>query len=104
MINNYANFRKSGLRKQIMFFSKEEWCDFPVHLREPLVDVFGSNRSAVEVALDAQTCLIDLSSGLQQSVAWIDESDRCFFAKFFFDDNDARDGGKCRHPMRTENQ
>ncbi|KAF3772028.1 putative inactive poly ADP-ribose polymerase [Nymphaea thermarum] len=83
-----------------MFFSKGEWCDFPVDLREPLVDAFGSNRSAVEVALDAQTCLvdflhmllIDLSSGLQQSVAWIDESERCFFPKFFFYDNDARDG------------
>ncbi|KAF3793784.1 Inactive poly ADP-ribose polymerase [Nymphaea thermarum] len=107
MINNYANFRKSGLPKRIMFFSKGEWCDFPAHLREPLVDAFGGNRSAVEVALDARTCLvdflhmllIDLSSGLQQSIAWIDESDRCFFPKFFFDDNDARDEEKCRHPM-----
>ncbi|KAF3773422.1 putative inactive poly ADP-ribose polymerase [Nymphaea thermarum] len=105
MINNYANFRR--LPKRIMFFSKGEWCDFPAHLRETLVDAFGSNRSAVEVALDAQTCLvdflhmllIDLSSGLQQSVAWIDESDGCFFLKFFFDDNDARDREKCRHPM-----
>ncbi|KAF3779610.1 Inactive poly ADP-ribose polymerase [Nymphaea thermarum] len=107
MINSYANFRKSGLPKRIIFFSKVEWCDFPAHLREPLVDAFGSNRSTVEVALDAQTCLvdflhmllIDLSSGLQQSVAWIDESDSCFFPKFFFDDNDARDGEKCGHPM-----
>ncbi|CAN6478920.1 unnamed protein product [Victoria cruziana] len=107
MIDNYANFRKSGLPKRVMFFSKGEWCNFPAHLMGPLVDAFGSNRSAVEVALDGQMCLvdflhmllIDLRSGLHQSVAWIDESDRCFFPKFFFDDNDAKDREKCRHPM-----
>ncbi|KAF3774189.1 hypothetical protein EJ110_NYTH53697 [Nymphaea thermarum] len=87
MINNYGNFRKSGLPKRIMFFSKGEWCDFPADLREPLVVAFRSNRSTVEVALDAQTCLvdflhmllIDLSSGLQQSVAWIDEDGEIFY-------------------------
>ncbi|XP_049936121.1 inactive poly [ADP-ribose] polymerase RCD1-like [Nymphaea colorata] len=98
LTNNYMNFHKSGLPRRIMFFSQGEWRDFPAHVTGPLANAFFSKTSALVVVLDGRPCLVDFSgmilldlrSGLAQSIAWIDESERCFFPMFTFDCSEYR--------------
>ncbi|XP_068662471.1 inactive poly [ADP-ribose] polymerase RCD1-like isoform X2 [Aristolochia californica] len=97
---NCSNFSKSMLPRRVMFYSDKEWKDFPEDMIPLVVDAFKSKRSAVDVAIASNSFLVDflrmtlfnLETGTQQSVAWIDQSDKCFFPKYCFDiDNMPRD-------------
>ncbi|KAG9457692.1 hypothetical protein H6P81_002200 [Aristolochia fimbriata] len=90
---NYSNFAKSMLPRRVMFYSDKEWKDFPEDVILLVVDAFKSRRSAVEVTIASNDFLLDflrmtlfnLETGTQQSVAWIDLSDKCFFPKYCLD-------------------
>lgn len=93
VLHNYGNFSKSALPSRVMYFWKGEWNDFPENITASLRDVFQSGKSAAEVSIDSSLNLldflrmvqIDLATGTERSIAWIDQNGKCFFPKHFFE-------------------
>ncbi|KAG9449295.1 hypothetical protein H6P81_009260 [Aristolochia fimbriata] len=87
-LNNRHNFEKSALPSRILFFSNGDWTDFSGAPFETMQQGFAARHPAVEVDLAdggrhlidfLRMLRIDLASGTQSSIAWIDASGRCFF-------------------------
>ena len=84
ILHNYGNFSKSALPSQVMYFWSGEWNDFPEEITASVRDVFQSGKSAAEVSIDSSLNLldflrmvqIDLETGTQRSIAWIDRNDK----------------------------
>eukprot|EP01018_Ginkgo_biloba_P005055 Gb_12340 [translate_table: standard] len=103
VLHNYDNFRKSGLPARVMYYWKGEWTDFPVNVTASLKEGFRARKSAAEVSIKSSLYLvdflrmvqIDLRTGFQRSIAWIDENGKCFFPKYFFEGNETNNG--CLH-------
>ncbi|XP_058108424.1 uncharacterized protein LOC131251606 isoform X3 [Magnolia sinica] len=84
---NYLNFFQSGLPQCLMYYYNKQWRDFPEDVTVSLVEAFRAKRSAVEVSMGESTYLVDLlnmilinlKGRVHRSVAWIDESGKCFF-------------------------
>lgn len=92
--SNYRNFLKSGLPRRIMFYSDGEWTDFPKKVTTSVVDAFAAKRSSIQILIDEVDHVLDffsmvainLENGNQQSLAWIDEADKCFFPMVLFEE------------------
>ncbi|XP_077210802.1 putative inactive poly [ADP-ribose] polymerase SRO1 [Tasmannia lanceolata] len=90
-LQNQANFEKSDIPSKIMFFLNGNWTDFPPETFEILKRAFVSRNPSVVFEFDGSTQLldflrmlqIDLTSGHERSVAWIDVKGKCFFPKVF---------------------
>lgn len=91
LIQNYSNFKNSGLPARFMFYRDSLWVDFPTQVVETLRVDFSDRRPAMELQIDGSKYLfdlyrmlqIDLETGRQRSVAWIDVNGKCFFPKVF---------------------
>ncbi|CAI8585827.1 unnamed protein product [Vicia faba] len=66
LIRYYMNFKKSGRPERLMVYENGGWKDFP--------------RDVVD--------LMNLKSGLQQPIAWIDENGCCFFPEIYAASNE----------------
>lgn len=94
LLQNYSNFKRSGVPRRIMFYQNGSWIDFP----SPVVDIlhlaFLDGKQVVDAAIDGSCYLFDFLRMLQidfetenhRSIAWIDENGNCFFPKKFIDD------------------
>uniref|UniRef100_A0A6I9QA98 Inactive Poly [ADP-ribose] polymerase RCD1 isoform X1 n=1 Tax=Elaeis guineensis var. tenera TaxID=51953 RepID=A0A6I9QA98_ELAGV len=88
------NYLNSGLPRRIMFYNCGDWSDFPEPVKQSLIEGFKDDKSSVMVMVNGQHLLVDFVSMVlvnlrtrkQCSVAWIDDSDKCFFPSLFFDD------------------
>lgn len=88
------NYLNSGLPCRIMFYNQGDWSDFPEPVKQSLIEGFKDDKSCVMVMVNGQSLLVDFVSMVlvnlrtrkQCSVAWIDDSDKCFFPSLFFDD------------------
>ncbi|XP_058084495.1 inactive poly [ADP-ribose] polymerase RCD1-like [Magnolia sinica] len=93
VIKNYSNFIKSGLPQRLLCYQKGEWKDLPEELIALLREYFWAKKAIAEVALLGRRLLfdflhmvrIDLETGLQKPIAWIDESGHCFFPELYSD-------------------
>ncbi|XP_057819437.2 probable inactive poly [ADP-ribose] polymerase SRO5 [Cryptomeria japonica] len=89
VVENYSNFRKSGIPARVMYFFEGGWTDFQSDVAVLLKQAFQDGKTAVEVAVDGVSCLvdflhmvqIDLKSAAQRSIAWIDVDGNCFFPR-----------------------
>lgn len=89
-LKNYMNFSKSGLPKRFLYHQNGQWIDHPQEILELVRTHFQLKNAAVEVELNGCHLLLDilymiqveLKTGLQTYVAWIDEADHCFFPEF----------------------
>lgn len=89
VVENYSNFRKSGIPARVMYFCEGDWTDFRSEIAVLLKQAFQGGKTAVEVAVDGVSCLIDflrmeqidLKTGAQRSIAWIDVDGKCFFPR-----------------------
>ncbi|KAF6148546.1 hypothetical protein GIB67_042505 [Kingdonia uniflora] len=88
LLKNYSNFVGSGLPQRMLFFQNGEWIDFPEGFTGIIRDDFKAKKAAIEVEVKAgypslldflHMTLVDLKTGTQQPIAWIDEAGRCFF-------------------------
>ncbi|XP_023537456.1 probable inactive poly [ADP-ribose] polymerase SRO3 [Cucurbita pepo subsp. pepo] len=94
LIQNYSNFKASGLPSRFMFYQDRLWVDFDTRVIGILRAGFSDRNPAIELEIDGSTYLfdmyrmlqIDLETGRQRSVAWIDENGKCFFPKVFIGD------------------
>eukprot|EP00262_Sarcandra_glabra_P017251 TRINITY_DN583_c0_g1_i2.p1 TRINITY_DN583_c0_g1~~TRINITY_DN583_c0_g1_i2.p1 ORF type:complete len:542 (+),score=71.28 TRINITY_DN583_c0_g1_i2:125-1750(+) len=94
VVKNYTNLFKSGLPRRLMFFSDGEWCDFPETATPSLIEAF-TCKSLAQISMHNYSYIVDFShmllinmkTGVQKSVAWIDESNKCFFPESFSDED-----------------
>ncbi|CAI9785022.1 unnamed protein product [Fraxinus pennsylvanica] len=91
LLKNYSNFMKSGLPKCLLFYQNGEWNNFTQDVIDAVKEDFLAKKAAIEVHLsDSHIILdvlrmvkVDLATGLQNPIAWIDEADRCFFPEMY---------------------
>ncbi|KAK7309747.1 hypothetical protein RJT34_06722 [Clitoria ternatea] len=90
-IRRFLNYKKSGRPERLMFYKNGEWLDFPKDIVDMVKKDLAVKKAAVEVELNGFHLVfdflhmyqVDLKSGLQQPIAWIDEAQRCFFPEIF---------------------
>lgn len=93
VVKNYSNFMKSSLPQRVLFYQNGEWKDLPEDALYLLRGDFQAKKAMTEVAVKGQCQLfdflhmvqIDTETGLQQPIAWIDESGSCFFPELYSD-------------------
>jgi hypothetical protein len=76
-----------------MYYKQGSWHNFPEQIMKFLIEEFSGNKSSVVSVLDGEPILIDflsmtvvnLKSRKQRSVAWIDDTSKCFSPSLFFD-------------------
>ncbi|XP_043715593.1 inactive poly [ADP-ribose] polymerase RCD1-like isoform X2 [Telopea speciosissima] len=96
IIKNYSNFMKSGLLQRLMFYHNDEWMDFPKDFLELVKKDFQEKKAVIEVEFKGCRSLlnfidmiqVDLKTGLQKQIAWIDEAGGCFFPVSYSDDQE----------------
>ncbi|CAH9099236.1 unnamed protein product [Cuscuta epithymum] len=93
LLQHYLNFKKSGPPKRLMYYQNGEWIDFPESILPSVKEDLHIEKSIIEVEFSGKICvldfvsmmLVDLKTGIQQSIAWIDEAGNCFFPEIFAD-------------------
>lgn len=99
LLKYYSNFRTSGVPKRLMFYQNGEWTDFPQDFVVLIKRDLQVKKAAIEVDINGHPFLmdllhmmkLDLRTGLQQPIAWIDEAGKCFFPEIFSDDDELYD-------------
>lgn len=97
VLRYYMNFLKSGQPGRVMYYEGGEWISFPHPTLDMMKDHFMKKNPIFEVELNGNAYLLDfvhmskfeLKSGLQQSIAWIDEAGSCFFPEIVSNKIDA---------------
>ncbi|PON72591.1 Poly(ADP-ribose) polymerase [Trema orientale] len=91
LLQNHANFKRSGAPARFMFYQNEMWVDYGREVVDSLRSGFLERKAIIEMAIEGSNYLfdflrmlqIDLISGNQRSIAWIDGGGKCFFPKQF---------------------
>ncbi|KAE9607003.1 hypothetical protein Lal_00025954 [Lupinus albus] len=91
LVRHYLNYKKSGRPERLMFYKNGEWLDFPTDVVELVKKDLAIKKEAVEVESNGYHLVLDffhmykldLKTGLQQPIAWIDEAGGCFFPEVF---------------------
>ncbi|GAB2296404.1 hypothetical protein Dimus_030524 [Dionaea muscipula] len=96
VVHCYRNFMRSGLPERLMFYQNDEWVDhsFEIHAlvkkelqdKKPYVD---TSLSGYQLIFDfLHMVQLDIKTGVEQPIAWIDEKGRCFFPEIYADDDE----------------
>lgn len=93
LLKYYSNFKKSGSLQRLMYHDNDEWNDFSLDIvghvnKDLLVD-----KPAIEVECNGTKILLDflhmmqldLTTGMNRPIAWIDIFGNCFFPEIFSD-------------------
>ncbi|XP_052170979.1 inactive poly [ADP-ribose] polymerase RCD1 isoform X2 [Diospyros lotus] len=91
LLQCYSNYTKSGIPQRLMFYQSGEWIDFPQDLVGLIQKDFQLKKAATEVEYNGHPLVLDflhmmsldLKTGLQEPIAWIDEAGKCFFPEIF---------------------
>ncbi|CAJ1931084.1 unnamed protein product [Sphenostylis stenocarpa] len=91
LVRRFSNYKKSGRLDRLMFYRNGEWCDFPKDIVELVKKDLEVKKLAVEIELNRYHLVfdflhlhkVDLKTGLQQPIAWIDEAGHCFFPEIY---------------------
>lgn len=95
MLQNYKNFKSSGSPARLMQWTNGAWVELSGDALSRAKSAFLEQRPMVEVKIDGNDYIfdffrmlqIDVGSGLQRSIAWIDVKGDCYFPKFFVDES-----------------
>ncbi|KAK6940311.1 WWE domain [Dillenia turbinata] len=96
LLQNHSNFKKSASPSKLMFYQDESWVDFTHDVVSIARSSFLEGKPVVEASIDGSSYVfdflrmvqIDLESGYQRSIAWIDETSKCFFPRLFVGEED----------------
>ncbi|KAI5436688.1 inactive poly [ADP-ribose] polymerase RCD1 [Lathyrus oleraceus] len=96
LIRYYMNFKKSGCPERLMVYENGGWKDFPRDVVDLVRKDFDVKKAVVEVELNGHHLVLNflhmyqmnLKSGLQQPIAWIDENGCCFFPEIYAASNE----------------
>ncbi|CAL1376214.1 unnamed protein product [Linum trigynum] len=104
ILQRYSNFSRTGVPARLMFFQNGEWTDFSEDLVALVRKDLQIKKAVVEVELEGRhymldflhMCQLDLKTGSQLPIAWIDEAGACFFPEIYADDDElsSEDCGK----------
>lgn len=91
LLKYYLNFKRSGLPHRLMCYKNGEWTDFSRDIVVSVRKDLQVKKAAIEVEFDGSSFVLDflhmmqldLKTGLQQPIAWIDEEGNCFFPETF---------------------
>ncbi|XP_060199219.1 inactive poly [ADP-ribose] polymerase RCD1-like [Lycium barbarum] len=94
LVQNYGNFKISGKPARFMFYKDGLWENFEENVMDLMVSGFVSGKPVFEVEVEGFNSLfdfyrmleIDLKTGKERSISWIDVNGQCFFPKMFIDD------------------
>ncbi|XP_057467364.1 inactive poly [ADP-ribose] polymerase RCD1-like isoform X1 [Actinidia eriantha] len=98
LLTNYSNLRKSGLPQRLLFYQNGEWKDYPREIVELVRKDFQMKKAAIEVQFNGFHLMldilymmqVDMRTGSQKPIAWIDEAGSCFFPQLY-----STNGGVC---------
>ncbi|KAL4571053.1 hypothetical protein LXL04_017803 [Taraxacum kok-saghyz] len=87
LLKNYSNFIKSGPPQRLLYNQCGQWVDFPQEIIDLVKEDFRSKKAAIEVKVNGCHFLfhilymirMDLKTGAQKPIAWIDEKGNCVF-------------------------
>ncbi|KAA8533905.1 hypothetical protein F0562_031422 [Nyssa sinensis] len=110
LLRNYSNFMKSGLPCRLMFYENGKWIDFPQDFVGLVKKDLQVKKAVTEVEFNGLVLVLDflhmmrldLKTGLQQPIAWIDEFDNCFFPESFSDNYELCD--YCPHEFEKDHR
>ncbi|CAK9146044.1 unnamed protein product [Ilex paraguariensis] len=110
LLKCYSNFTKSGLPQRLMCYQNGEWIDFPPDFVGLVKKDLQVKKAAIEVEFDGHAFVLDflhmirldLKTGLQQPIAWIDEAGNCFFPENFSDCNEFNEC--CHHEYKKDHE
>ncbi|XP_058007524.1 inactive poly [ADP-ribose] polymerase RCD1 isoform X2 [Hevea brasiliensis] len=96
LLRGYSNFMKTGVPQRLMFYQNGEWTDFSQDLVALVRKDLQEKKPAIEVELEGHHYLLDLlhmflvdmKTGFQKPIAWIDEEGGCFFPEIYIDNEE----------------
>ncbi|KAF9689621.1 hypothetical protein SADUNF_Sadunf01G0111400 [Salix dunnii] len=91
LLRCYSNFTRTGVPQRLMCYQNGEWTDFPKDLVTLVRKDLQGKKAVVEVELEGHCYVIDflhmlrldLKTGIEQPIAWIDEAGGCFFPEIY---------------------
>ncbi|XP_021635339.2 inactive poly [ADP-ribose] polymerase RCD1 [Hevea brasiliensis] len=103
LLRCYSNFMKTGVPQRLMFYQNGEWTDFSQDLVALVRKDLQEKKPAIEVELEGHLYVLDLlhmfrvdmKTGFQQPIAWIDEEGGCFFPEIYIDNEEPHEC--CHH-------
>ncbi|XP_059590474.1 inactive poly [ADP-ribose] polymerase RCD1 isoform X1 [Vitis vinifera] len=110
LLKGYSNFMKTELPQRIMFYVNGDWKDFPQNIITLVRKDFQVRKSYTEVELNGNCFMldfmhmvrVDMKTGLQQPIAWIDEAGNCFIPETFSGEDEIH--YCCRHEYGKDQQ
>ncbi|XP_069153482.1 inactive poly [ADP-ribose] polymerase RCD1-like [Solanum lycopersicum] len=99
LVQNHQNFKVSGMPARIMMFKDGSWVDFEKSAMDVLVSAFVSGEAMVETVMGGFTFIFDfyrmiginLDSGNELPIAWIDVGGNSFYPKVFVEGSENLD-------------
>ncbi|KAL9262147.1 Inactive poly [ADP-ribose] polymerase RCD1-like protein [Drosera capensis] len=102
LLCGYRNFTRSRLPDRLMFFQNDEWVDHSDEIlsvvrreledKKPYVEV---HFSSYQLILDFLTMVqLDVKTGTEKPIAWIDDAGSCFFPEIVADADEQQDEEK----------
>ncbi|BFG20935.1 hypothetical protein CerSpe_072080 [Prunus speciosa] len=96
LLASYSNFARSSVPQRLMFYQNGEWTDFPRDLVDLVRKDLQVKKAAMNIKSQGEHYLLDflhmfrldLKTGLQQPIAWIDETGSCFFPEIYAEEDD----------------
>lgn len=91
ILKNYSNFMKSGLPQRLLFSQDGQWTDFSQDVIDLVKEDFLAKKGATEVKFNGRHLMldilhmieVDLKTGVQKPIAWIDDKGCCFFPESY---------------------
>ncbi|CAL5355722.1 hypothetical protein CsSME_00044477 [Camellia sinensis var. sinensis] len=110
LLQYYSNFIQSGIPQRLMFYQNGEWSDFPQGFVGLIKKDFQVKKAVTEVEFNGHPVVLDflhmmrldLKTGSQQPISWIDEAGKCFFPENFSGDDELHEC--CRHDFEKDQE
>ncbi|CAL5436389.1 unnamed protein product [Camellia sinensis] len=110
LLRYYSNFSRSGIPQRLMFYQNGEWNDFPHDLIGLIKKDLQVKKATTEVEFNGRLFVLDflhmmrldMKTGLQQPIAWIDEAGKCFFPEIFSADEELPEC--CHHEFEKDEE
>lgn len=112
LLKGYLNLMKTGLPQRLMFYVNGDWNDFPQNIVNLVRKDFQPRKSYIEFELNGDRFMLDfmhmvqldMKTGSQQPIAWIDEAGNCFFPETFSGEDKSHYCCSCSHEYGKEQQ
>ncbi|XP_065877825.1 inactive poly [ADP-ribose] polymerase RCD1-like [Euphorbia lathyris] len=96
LLRCYSNFTRSGVPERLMYYKNGEWSNFPQDVIALHMKDLQQKKPVIEIEVEGHRFVLDflhmfrldMKTGSQKPIAWIDESGSCFFPEIYADDEE----------------